>query len=203
MNIKEIAEWDRLWDYPLTEDSLVIDVGGYRGDWSWELRRRVQCGLIIFEPIKEFYQHCVERFRSQHDVMIINAGLSNKNERVELSKMEECSSAFVNRTTVENITYRAGCEERETVALRDVAELVNFHSDISLMNINAEGAEFEIIERLLSSQAITLVRYLQVEFHKFRADAKRREAVIDACLRSTHDLKFATAEGWSAWRRKK
>ena len=40
--------------YDLKPESLVFDVGGYRGEWAREIASRYNCHIHIFEPVDEY-----------------------------------------------------------------------------------------------------------------------------------------------------
>src|ERR1700682_919347 len=68
-NRQEVVKWyqadgDRtlLVDYPLNQDSVVFDIGGYRGDWSQKIADLYDCHIYIFEPVSEFFLDSVLRF---------------------------------------------------------------------------------------------------------------------------------------------
>ena len=58
------AEGDRRLrlDYALDADSVVFDVGGYKGDFAAQIRARHGCRVHLFEPMARFHRHCSERF---------------------------------------------------------------------------------------------------------------------------------------------
>ena len=39
------------YKYPLTKDSVVLDVGGYKGTFAAEIVRRYGCHVYVFEPV--------------------------------------------------------------------------------------------------------------------------------------------------------
>ena len=39
-------------NYDLTEDSVIMDLGGYRGDWTNLMINKYNCTSHIFEPVK-------------------------------------------------------------------------------------------------------------------------------------------------------
>ena len=49
-------------NYNLNEDSVVVDLGGFKGDWSALISEKYSCNIHIFEPVREFYL----QFCSQH-----------------------------------------------------------------------------------------------------------------------------------------
>ena len=50
------------FDYDLTPESVVLDVGGYEGQWASDLYARQRCQIRIFEPVREFAQLIDARF---------------------------------------------------------------------------------------------------------------------------------------------
>ena len=46
--------------YPISENSIVFDVGGYMGEWSLKIVDRYNPYIYIFEPVPEFYSIIVE-----------------------------------------------------------------------------------------------------------------------------------------------
>ena len=58
---RELARWhadrgDELLrlDYPLSAQSLVFDLGGYKGQWASDIFGRFACRVLVFEPIVPF-----------------------------------------------------------------------------------------------------------------------------------------------------
>src|SRR6266571_4135800 len=50
--------------YPLTPESVVFDIGGYRGEWSAEIVRRYDPHIYIFEPVPRFAGELTRRFET-------------------------------------------------------------------------------------------------------------------------------------------
>ena len=42
------------FDYELAPDSLVLDLGGYEGQWASDLYARQRCRIDVFEPVARF-----------------------------------------------------------------------------------------------------------------------------------------------------
>ena len=41
-------------DYPLAEQDIVFDVGGYHGDWAATMHDRYGCHIHVFEPLPQY-----------------------------------------------------------------------------------------------------------------------------------------------------
>ena len=42
-------------NYDLSKDSLVFDIGGFKGEWSHTISKKYNCDIYIFEPVKTFF----------------------------------------------------------------------------------------------------------------------------------------------------
>ena len=177
-------------DYPLTSESLVIDAGGYKGDWASDIYRLYGCTIHVFEPVEQFYQRIVERFARNPNVIVHPVGLSDKECNADFGIQNDSTGQF------------AGSADRERVGLLDVAAVVEKLGKISLFKINTEGAEFAIIERLLETGLIGQVDNIQVQFHPCAPDAQRRFDELQAALAKTHFLTFDSQWVWQSWKKK-
>jgi hypothetical protein len=72
-------------NYPLTENSIIFDLGGYKGEWSEKIYNKYNSKIYIFEPIKFLYDIIDEKFKNNDDVKVFNFGLSNKNESLKIN----------------------------------------------------------------------------------------------------------------------
>ena len=79
-------------DYPLTKDSIVFDLGDYKGDFAYEIHKRYGCYVYVYEPVKKFYLECVERFKENSKIKCINYGLSNENGKVAIGDNDDGSA---------------------------------------------------------------------------------------------------------------
>ena len=60
---------------------------------------------------------------------------------------------------------------QQEVKIKDVADHIN--EPIDLLNINIEGSEFAVLERLIETGKLDLIKEIQVQFHDFAPDAVR------------------------------
>jgi hypothetical protein len=52
----------RQFEYALDEHSLVLDLGGYEGQWTSDIVARYGCRVHVFEPVPEFAAAIAKRF---------------------------------------------------------------------------------------------------------------------------------------------
>jgi FkbM family methyltransferase len=170
----------------LPPGSLIIDIGAYLGDFSAYARVNWDARVIAIEPIEEYATQIRKRFRDDGAVEVIPVALGSQYGKLRISLADDGSSAWT----------EAG-ESRE-VPIVDVADIVKDCS-ITLMMINAEGAEYEVLRRVIDTGQIEQIETLLIQFHKFVPDAKHRRRVIRSRLRATHRLKFNVPWVWEQW----
>jgi FkbM family methyltransferase len=196
-NTEEVIKWyqsdgDRtlLVDYPLNQDSVVFDVGGYRGDWSQKIADLYDCHIYIFEPVPEFFLDSVLRFSGNPKVRVFPFGLSSETITLGIDRDSD-SSSF----------HRLG-HEKESVEVRDVVAFLekNKVGKIDLMSINCEGAEFPLLFRMIESELITLIDNLQVQFHQDYPNAVELRDMIRHKLGKTHSESYNFPFVWESWK---
>ena len=80
--------------YPLTEDSLVVDIGGYDGSWAQLVWNKFKCNIIIMEPVESLYNQAVAKFVNNSKVKAYKVGAYNKDEEQLISLNDNESSMF-------------------------------------------------------------------------------------------------------------
>ena len=89
-----------------------------------------------------------------------------------------------------------------TVKIRDVSSVIRERGTVDFMVLNAEGSEYNILSRLLTTCQIRQVKILKVQFHDFYPDAENLRNAIREQLRETHTEIFCCPFVWETWRRK-
>jgi FkbM family methyltransferase len=144
-----------LYEHPLTPGEVVYDVGGFRGDWTSRMLERYPCDYWVFEPHPEALQRLRQRFSDLGNVHLVEAALGQGDARVALSSEHEGSSIVHGRTS-----------SQVEVQLLDVTRFILTHDHrVALMKLNIEGAEYDLLESLLSGEAADRVDAVLVQFH--------------------------------------
>ncbi len=171
------------------QGGLVIDVGAYEGEFSALARSEFGAEVIAIEPIPEFVSVLERRFASDESVSVLPGALGAASGRVTLQVAADGSSAWIE-----------GVSSVEVPSL-DVAEVVG-ERRIDLLKMNAEGAEFDVLERLLDTNQVRQVGTILVQFHKFVPQARGRRKAIRHGLRRTHRCSVNVPWVWELWRRR-
>lgn len=180
------------FDYELNPDSVVLDIGGYEGQWASDLYTRQRCQIHVFEPVRSFASTISERFAGNSDVQVHAYALGAEN-RIEMLNVAGASSSAHKRKKLQ-----------EEVEFRDIQEWYSNGNigDIALMKINIEGGEYELLERMLETDLVRHVHSLQIQFHYFVEDATSRMAAIQHRLAVTHSPTWQYQFIWENWKRK-
>lgn len=178
-------------DYPLDADSVVVDLGGYHGDFAEAIHARYGCRVLVFEPMPAFYEQCKARFKDNPRISCFMYGLSNEAGWFDISESEDASSFLV----TENGSGKCKAE------LRSVVDELNRLCDgkVDLIKINIEGGEFDILPVLVSSGLIKTTRFVQVQFHNFITNADARREAIRADLMQSHREMWNYPFVWESW----
>lgn len=177
-------------NYPLTEHSVVFDVGGYKGEFASDVYCKYNCEIFVFEPMPDFYEIIRQRFLKNNRVHTYCMGLSNQTGTAEISISDVSSSLFIKS------------ESAKTIQLKNIIEFVqeNDIKHVDLMKLNIEGAEYALLESLLDNGMITMFKNIQVQFHDFIVpDAPERMKNIQNRLAKTHTLTWQYEFVWENW----
>jgi FkbM family methyltransferase len=179
-------------DYDLTEESVVLDVGGFMGDWSAAIGNRYNPAIHIFEPVSKFREEIRQRFLGTSKVTVYPFGLAERSAWTEIAVEGDASS----------VTRRVG-EQTEAIELRDALEVLGPMAErgIDLIKINIEGGEFGLLARMLETGLAARCRDIQVQFHPWMENAANRRKELQRRLTATHRLTYAYPFVWENWRR--
>ena len=183
-------------DYPeLNEESIVFDLGGYKGDFAYAINEKFGCTVYVFEPHPKYYDACIKRFLSNDKVISFNYGLSDKDAKFLLSDSAD-SSSFLNPHQQDKNTIE--CEVKEIFSVLRKLEI----SNINLIKINIEGGEYPLLLHMISEGKISLVDNYQIQFHNFIENADSLRSKITNCLLKTHAKTWCYIFVWENWKRK-
>lgn len=175
--------------FDLTPDSIVLDFGGFVGDWSAEILLRYGCQVHIFEPVPQFADQLVGRFAGDSRVRIhpFAVGLSDREEVFNVAGDE--TGVFADGLR-QSVLFVAA--EHLTKVLPPVADLAA---------INIEGGEYELIPALALAGTLGNIENLVIQFHPLpnRPEAENRREEAREYLRRTHNLGWSHDFVWEYW----
>jgi FkbM family methyltransferase len=174
-------------NYPLNSKSVVIDVGGYKGIFSDRIFSIYNSHIIIFEPVKSYFAILKNKYVNAKNIKVFNYGLSNKNSNQKIYLSGDSTSLF-----------RAS-DNSEKIKLIDIATIIKKFKTIDLLSINIEGGEYDVLERLIDTNLIKKIKFLQVQFHHFIPNANSRRKKIVKDILKTHKIHFSYPFVWESF----
>lgn len=177
-------------DYNLNNTSLVIDLGGYYGEFSQKIYDKYKCNILCFEPCSNFYQKIKKRFDGIDNIKIYNVGVGCSAETKILYCNEDATSF-----------YSKVSEYSEMATIIPFSNLVSDIQNIDLLKINIEGAEYDLLEHIIQHNLQKKIDNIQVQFHKYIHISEIRRKNIQESLKKTHTLIYNYDFIWENWRR--
>ena len=121
-------------DYPLDERSVVFDVGGFKGEWTYEISERYRCEIHVFEPVPAYFTQLKERFGAAHRITVHPFGLGRTTSTARIGVFGDTSSTF------REALYEVECKIENCTDFI----LENRIPVIHLMKVNIEGGEYDL-----------------------------------------------------------
>lgn len=184
----------RRFTYALDGNSVVFDLGGYKGEFAKDIYCRYGCRVFIFEPVKKFYEHIKTEFSNNKNINVFQFGLGPGDFLTEISLDENASSIFTH-----------GDGRQEKISIKSFNNFIEEQgiSRIDLMKVNIEGGEYDLIESILAAGNAGKIVNLQVQFHDFIIEnAANRMHAIYKQLEQTHELTWHYEFVWDNWKLK-
>lgn len=180
-------------DYPLGPTSVVVDAGGYLGQWAYNINTRYDAIVFVLEPLEDLHLRIQDRFAYNPKVIPLNYAIANKTGEVLISDNTDSSSL-----------YDSTAEATQMILCKDVKEFIeeNNVNVIDLMKINIEGAEYDLLERIIELGLLSKIKNIQIQFHRFIPDCEERRNKILEELSKTHERTWNYEWIWENWKLK-
>ena len=182
-------------DYPLDENSQVIEMGGYHGLWTKRISQKFNCNILTVEPIPEFYNKMINEFdyylkNNREKIKTENFGISTEEKELTFSVNGDSTSAHLSSSNQITTT----CHTLEHYLQKHNIEKVD------LLQVNIEGEEYPLLEEWTKSGIINKVKYLQVQYHKYGENYEVRHNNIQESLKNLgFKLRYEYPFVWEAW----
>lgn len=147
-----------VWTPPLNGQSVVIDAGAHRGEFSAEIIRRFgcQCHLIEANPF------LAENLVVQKAASLTPAALGGRDGKAVFHVRENPEAGSLGAAGA----VALAALEVETISLPTLMQRVNV-DHIDLLKLDIEGAEFDLIKET-PDETLCSIGQITVEFHDFQ-----------------------------------
>lgn len=167
----------------------MMEIGAYDGSTVRRFCGNADINIFAFEPIPVYADGLRRKFENDPNVTVVQVAVGSKAGYVDVFLNGEATSQF------------AESESQLRVECIDIAQWLG-ERRVEVLSINAEGAEFEILDRLIASGKIVQISLLEVQFHRVLPDSGVRRREIRKALAKNFDQVHCTPWVWEVWNRK-
>jgi FkbM family methyltransferase len=176
LNNLEISQIDR-----------VLILGGYTGESTDRFLSAADCTIVVLEPVQEYFHLLEKRFQDERRLRFFNYGVANADRSVNIYVNGQTTSAFEEFGTP------------QLVQLRDISNVLEEIGGVDILEINIEGGEYDVLERLIEVDLLREIRILLIQFHTTVEGHESRRANIRDHLRKSHTETFNYEYVWERW----
>lgn len=175
--------------YTIPDPSTAWDVGAYEGTWAKKYRSVNRGPIECFEAHPD---HCKQLKINMKDIPYVSVhcyGIGASTRDAVISSEGDGST----------ICGPHGDRVANIVAVAEAAVICGLPD---IMKINVEGAEYEILDKMLQLDLVKHVRLFLIQFHTNVQDHADRYAAIATGLAKSHDLLVRRPFVWEVWERR-
>lgn len=177
------------YDFDLTGDSVVFDVGGFDGAWAAKILKMHNCNIHIFEPVRFFFHKILKKLHAEDKVKIHNYGLSDVDREESIFMNGDATSLHVNNEDalqVKLVSFNKFIEENDI-------------KNIDLLKLNIEGEEYRLLKSIIEAGNHKIIQNILVQFHDYLPYYESLREALHNELKLTHRLKFEYKFIWECW----
>jgi FkbM family methyltransferase len=146
-----------IWPAPLNKDSVVVDAGAHRGEFSAEIIRRFGCQCHLIEANPELAKNLT--VAGAASITTAALGACDGCGMLHVSENPEATGLFDAGSVTTNV-------EVETISLATLMQRLGI-AKIDILKLDIEGAEFDLIAST-PDQTLQRIGQITVEFHDFK-----------------------------------
>lgn len=161
-----------IWPAPLTKDSVVVDAGAHRGEFSAEIIRRFGCQCHLVEANPKLVETLI--IARAESVTTVALGGRDGRGMLHISENPEATGLF-------DAGPKTASVEVETISLATLMQRLGI-TKIDILKLDIEGAEFDLIAAT-PNEILQRISQITVEFHDFKPVFRNRELFENARAR--------------------
>jgi FkbM family methyltransferase len=174
--IKLIPDWFRLG-----KKSLVIDCGANVGHIS-KLLASTGAEVIAFEPDPIAFDKLFERCGKKKNIKLIKKGVWDKNTIIQFYSHEDSTgkeSCYTVGSSIVAEKINVSTEKNQSIEVVDLVEFMQQQNrKIDLVKLDVEGAEIEILHRIIATETWHLFDRMYVETHETKIPSQAQELLL-------------------------
>jgi FkbM family methyltransferase len=196
--IEDDGDRTHMLNYDLNDDSIVIDLGAYKGIWVDMILEKIypkKPKIILVEPVMEFYEFLKEKFKDQENIKVINVGVStNESESIkEIYLSQDGSSTNFKLGNSVNAKF---------VPINQILQECNIDK-VDLIQVNIEGDEYSLMEYMIHNKIMDKFKNIHVQFHYgIDHDVERHKKIRKNMELLDFKMNFDYPFVWESWGKK-
>ena len=157
----------------LNSDSIIVDLGGHKGEFSSIISERYHCMCHVVEAMPELYTS----IKQTRNIRTYNYAASDSDGVMSFHLSENPESNSLIRKTEEH----AQTIEVPTISMSSLLKKHDI-SKIDALKMDIEGAEIAVF-RGMSDELLRSIKQITVEFHDFIPEMNMEQDVLDVISR--------------------
>lgn len=175
----------------LNADSVIMDLGGYKGDWTASMINKYNCTSHIFEPVEHLINGIAARFAGDKRVKSYDVAVGDVKKKCKIYHGKDATSLFASDSE----------EDFDIIKMMEVSDVLDkIGLDfVDVLKLNIEGGEFDLLDAIIDKNLQTKFGNLQIQFHKVEDDSVDRREKIGKELKKTHIRTWNYPWVWENW----
>ncbi|MDZ4792918.1 MAG: FkbM family methyltransferase [Bacteroidota bacterium] len=170
---KLVPDWFRLGKH-----SLVLDCGANVGHIT-KLLASTGATVISFEPDPLAFTQLLKRCKNKKNITLIQKGVWDKNAIIQLYTHKEIKGDEASFTVGSSIIpgkINVNAEKGQSIEVIDLVEFMQQQKrKIDLVKLDVEGAEIEILKKIIATGAYILFDRMYVETHEGKIPSQQED----------------------------
>ena len=174
----------------LNSDSFVIDGGGYQGEFIDNILINFGCKIDSYEPLKKEYENLKKKYFYNDRVKVFNLAIFSDSKELYLNK-EGISSYIVNDNIGKDIVK---------IKAEDITKIINKKTKVDLLKLNVEGAEYEILNRVIETNNLNKFGSFLIQYHRSVENSNElRKKIRQKLVKENYQEVFNYDFVWEYW----
>lgn len=148
------------WEIPINSNSVVVDLGANRCDFSSEVKKKFQCSVFPVEPNIALLPNDAELLNSVDRIAITE---SEGEFEFTISDNPEASSLY---SDIADVFGTATVIKVKGMSLNQYIVEKEIKSNIALLKVDIEGGEIDMLSKI-KPEELDRIEQMTVEFHSF------------------------------------
>jgi FkbM family methyltransferase len=173
----------------LKKDSVIIDCGGFDGEFTDQILKKKFKKIYIYEPDLNYYNKLTKKYSHKANIKVLNLALHTQNKKIILSNNLNASSIM--EKSVNGSQVKAVCVKDE----------FKKYNKIDLLKLNIEGAEYGVLDLIFRYNIDNKINSFLIQFHKEYDESEIKRNKILRHLSKKYKTVFSYKYIWELYKK--